>query len=255
MGERRFQAILLPGGVLPAELAYPALVDALGADADVRYKELEVYATDDPPEGNPIELEVDGIRAFADAAGFERFHLVGYSAGGASALAFCAAHPDRLLSLALNEPAWIGNAGQTPAERAVWREAERIMSLPPEEMMPAFARMQLAPGVEPPAPPPGPPPPWMAKRPPALSAFMQRFRTHDIDHSALRAFSRPVLYTVGGRSGSYYRDMADRLAAVFPDFTIETFPDRHHFDPPHRTEPERFAAILRALWERASDRA
>jgi hypothetical protein len=45
--------------------------------------------------------------------------------------------------------------------------------------------------------------------------------------------------------------MADRLAAVLPDFTIERFPDRHHFDPPHRVEPARVALLLRALWARA----
>jgi hypothetical protein len=43
--------------------------------------------------------------------------------------------------------------------------------------------------------------------------------------------------------------MAGRLAAIFPDFTIETFPERHHFDPPQRVEPERFADSLLALWQ------
>jgi hypothetical protein len=42
--------------------------------------------------------------------------------------------------------------------------------------------------------------------------------------------------------------MAERLARVFPDFTVEVFPDRHHFDPPHRIEPARVAAWLRSLW-------
>jgi hypothetical protein len=45
--------------------------------------------------------------------------------------------------------------------------------------------------------------------------------------------------------------MADRLAAIFPDFAIETFPERHHFDPPHRIEPERLAQSLLALWQQA----
>lgn len=35
------RAILLPGSVLPAELAYPALVAAVGGDADLRPKELD----------------------------------------------------------------------------------------------------------------------------------------------------------------------------------------------------------------------
>jgi len=29
------------------------------------------------------------------------------------------------------------------------------------------------------------------------------------------------------------------------------FEERHHFDPPHRIEPEKLARSLRALWERA----
>ena len=45
--------------------------------------------------------------------------------------------------------------------------------------------------------------------------------------------------------------MAERLGNVFADFTVETFPERHHFDPPHRSEPERIAASLLALWQRA----
>jgi hypothetical protein len=45
--------------------------------------------------------------------------------------------------------------------------------------------------------------------------------------------------------------MAERLASIFPDFTIETFSDRHHFYPPHRIEPERLADSLLAVWQRA----
>jgi predicted neutral ceramidase superfamily lipid hydrolase len=48
--------------------------------------------------------------------------------------------------------------------------------------------------------------------------------------------------------------MADRLARAFPDFTVEHFPDRHHFDPPHRAEPDRVAASLWALWTRSEQR-
>jgi GNAT superfamily N-acetyltransferase len=47
--------------------------------------------------------------------------------------------------------------------------------------------------------------------------------------------------------------MAGRLAGVFPDFKLETFPERHHFDPPHRVEPQRVAELLLALWRRADE--
>jgi hypothetical protein len=136
----------------------------------------------------------------------------------------------------------------------VWREFDRIATLPPEEMMPAFVRNQLAPGVEPPPPPPGPPPSWMATRPAGLRAFMQAFRSSTLDLDSLRTFDRPVYFAVGGRSNpDYYGRMAERAAAIFPDFTLDLFEERHHFDPPHRIEPERTARALQAHWARAAD--
>jgi hypothetical protein len=43
------QAILLPGIVLPAELAYPALLEALGEGVEAGAKELEVTPTRSHP--------------------------------------------------------------------------------------------------------------------------------------------------------------------------------------------------------------
>ena len=92
----------------------------------------------------------------------------------------------------------------------------------------------------------------MAKRPAGVRAFIDAFDNGDLDIEALRAFSRPVYFALGGRSNrDYFGRMAERLAAIFPDFTIETFPERHHFDPPHRSEPKRLATSLLALWQRA----
>jgi pimeloyl-ACP methyl ester carboxylesterase len=125
-------AILVPGAVLPADLAYGALLEALGDEVAAVAKELELYAGDEPPPGYTLEVEVEGVLRVAEAAGFERFHLVGYSAGGAASIVFAARHPERLQSLALLEPAWAGNEGLHPAEGAVWREFERITALPPE---------------------------------------------------------------------------------------------------------------------------
>ena len=192
-----------------------------------------------------------GILREADAQGYRRFHLVGYSGGGASALAFTAMHRDRLLSLALLEPAWAGN-DRTAEEDALWLRFRELSQLPPDEFMAGFVRLQLAPGVEPPPPPEGPPPPWMAKRPAGIRALMDAFDGGDLDTDGLRAFDRPVYFALGGRSNpDYYGQIAERLEALFPDFTIETFPERHHFDPPHRIEPERLADSLLAHWQRA----
>jgi len=247
----RHAAVLLPGGVLPAAPAYAPLLKVLGERVDAVVKDLEVYAGDEPPPGYGLDTEVVGIARAADAHGFDRFHLVGYSGGDASSLAFAARHGERLLSLALLEPAWAGNR-RLPEEDALMVRFRALEPLPPEQFMAGFTRLQLAPGVEPPPPPAGPPPPWLAKRPAGLRAFIRAFESGDLDLGALRAFERPVYFALGGRSNpDYYGRMAERLAAVFPDFTLETFADRHHFDPPHRIEPERLAASLLSLWERA----
>ncbi len=245
------RVLLLPGGVLPAQPAYAVLLEVLGDRVDAVTKDLEVYAGDAPPADFSLGTEVDGILREADAHGFDRFHLVGYSGGGAASLALAARHGERLLSLALLEPAWAGNE-RTEEEDALMRRFHALEQLPPVEFMAGFQRLQLAPGVAPPPAPEGPPPPWMSKRPAGIRAFLQAFDNGNLDLEALRAFDRPVYFGLGGRSNpDYFARMAERLAAIFPDFTVDTFADRHHFDPPHRTEAARLADSLLALWDRA----
>lgn len=253
MSTHPWPVILLPGSVMPAGPAYGALLNELGSEVDARAKELEIYASPTPPADWSLATEIDGITRVADEAGFGRFHLVGYSGGGASCLAYVARFPDRLLSLALMEPAFAGWQGMTPAERAHFERFRGVLDLPDDEQMAAFHALQLAPGVEP-TPPPNPPPAWMAQRPAGVHAFLATFFQTDLELEALRLYARPVLFVLGGRSHpDYFARMAHRLATVFPDFTVEVFPDRHHFDPPHRIEPERVSALLRAHWARAEE--
>jgi pimeloyl-ACP methyl ester carboxylesterase len=244
--------ILLPGAVLPAEPAYGALIAALGPDIEAVAKDLEVYATPEPPKDYGLEVEVAGVLREADARGWEGFHLVGYSGGGAASLAFAAARPERLTSLALLEPAWAGNWDLSAVEKAHWLRYDRFERLPDEQFIPAFMRFNVKPGVPPPAPPPGDPPPWMAKRPAGIRAFLRAFTRGDIDPEALRRFDRPVYFALGALSNpDQYEEIAKRLSGVFPDFELEVFEERHHFDPPHRIEPERIASSLERLWRRA----
>ncbi|MEV7636587.1 alpha/beta hydrolase [Pseudarthrobacter enclensis] len=250
------RVILLPGAVLPAEQAYAGLIDALGPDVQAVAKELELYRGSAPPPGWSLDTEVDGVLREADARGWQTFHLLGYSGGGSVALAFAAKHPERLQSLAVLEPAWAGNWDWSRSYAEHRRLYEELEGLPPEEFMAGFMRLQVRPDVVLPPPGPGPPPPWMAKRPAGILAFLRTFKDYDLDRSRLAAFSRPVYYAVGGLSHPDDQgDVAARLARVFfPDFHLEVFPRRHHFDPPHRIEPERLAESLRRHWDLAEGR-
>jgi pimeloyl-ACP methyl ester carboxylesterase len=248
-----FQVVLLAGSVLPADLAYSGLVSALGPDVDAIAKDLEVYRQDAPPPDYSLDTEVVGIALEADVRGWDRFHLVGYSAGGAAALAFAARRPERLLSLALLEPAWAGDWGWSAKHRRLWEQYDELERLGPEQFMEAFMRLQVRTEVRLPAPPPGPQPPWMRKRPAGISAIMRTFASYDLDRDALAAFDRPVYFALGGLSNpDQYGELAERLGNVLPDFTLEVFAGRHHFDPPHRVEPDRLAGSLRVFWARGT---
>lgn len=249
------RVILLPGSVLPAQPAYGALIQALGPEVEAVAKELELYEDGAPPQDWSLDTEVTGILREADARGWETFHLVGYSGGGAAALAFTAKHPERLQSLALLEPAWAGSWEWSEHHRQLWEDYDELDLLPPDEFMAAFMRLGVRPDVVLPPTPRGDPPPWMSKRPAGIRAFMRTFKDYDLDRQRLASFRRPVLFVLGGLSNPVeYGEAAERLVKVFRDFRLEVFEERHHFDPPHRVEPARLATTLREHWERAARR-
>jgi pimeloyl-ACP methyl ester carboxylesterase len=240
--------ILLPGIVAPAARRYAPLLEHLDGIHAIP-KELEIYAGDDPTPGYTIETEIAGITATADRAGLARFHLYGHSGGGACALGFAAEHPDRLLSLAVDEPA----TDFTEEDRSdpYFDEIAAAEALPGPEAVVAFLRLQVAPGVELPPPPAGDPPPWMATRAVGIRAFVRAIAEHRVDPSRYEAFGAPVLYTHGSLSHPRWTVMRERLASRFPDFSSARFDGLHHLNTSHQAEPERTAALLRALWARA----
>lgn len=247
-GQERLPVVFVPGGIMPAQLSYANVLAELGGEFDVVLKDLELYAGDRPPANYDLGMEAEGIKRAADQAGFETFHLVGYSGGGASSLVFTSRYPERLRSLALIEPAWIGNQGWTPDENAYWQEIYRLMDLPPADRMEGFARLNAGSGKM--SPPSGPQPDWMAKRPAGIQAMNLAFRRADIDPERLRRFDRPVYLAVGGLSHPSELRKAERLAAIFPDARLDLYQERQHMDPPHRAEAARFTRALRELWSR-----
>ena len=241
-------ALFLPGVIAPASLRYEPLGRALGADVHVILKDLEVCVADGPPSGYSIATEVQGVARAADAAGLERFHLYGHSAGGAIALAFAAAYPLRLLSLALDEPAddFLGDHGDED-----WHHLKHAASLEDPEAMRAFMRLQLGHAEPLPPPPVGPPPPWMKKRPAGIRAFLAAVESHHLDVSDYRAFRAPVYYSYGTGSHPRWSVMRDRLNELFEDFTVDRYDGLHHLNTSHQAQPARVAAALRALWSRS----
>ena len=240
--------VALPGGVNPAELRYAPVQAALGDAVRLHWKDLEVYTGDTPPAGYSIQMEVDGLSRFADSQGFERFHLLGYSGGGFVSLAFAGAHPERLRSLALFEPASV--PGPLSHDEAVLKTRldAGLHGLEGDAFMGAFMTLQLRPGVVMPPRPPGPRPPWMAKRPAGLTAMMAAFPAHPFDRDLLRSCTAPVFVGHGSLTGEQEEVRAGVLARLLPDVHVRRFEGVHHFVPADKLYTPEHLQELRHLW-------
>ena len=77
-------------------------------------------------DDTPLDLDtaVEELEAVADAAGLQRFALLGISGGAASAIAYAVRHPDRVSHLVLLGAYACGTmAGSPSAEQVAWVEA------------------------------------------------------------------------------------------------------------------------------------
>ena len=249
-----YPVIALPGGVMPAAIRYAPLQSALGSDTKVHTKDLEVYAAEAPPANYTIDLELAGLERFADKLSADRFHLVGYSGGGFVSLAFAGAHPERLMSLAVFEPARVPgplSSEEIPLDREL-RQA--LAGKDGSEFMRVFVTRQVRPGVEVP-PPSGPPEPWMRSRPAGLAAMMKGISDYPFDRNRFRTFGFPVLYAYGDQTSEIEEVKVSILSALLPDLHVRRFAGVHHFVPPDRIYTADHVDDLRALWARAERRA
>jgi len=241
--------IFLGGILMPARLRYGPLVAALGSSPELVVKELDVYATDHIPDDYSLAAEVNALDRFADERGFGWFHLYGCSYGASIAMAYVAAHPDKVASLALDEPAT--DFSDSDREMLAAQGTNGLADLPPDQRMQVFVRSLVRPGVDVRPPPTMPATPEMALRPAGLAAAAHQVEHFQVDAERLRSFGRPVYVSYGGRSSERWEAMATRLAGLFPDCTVERYANRHHLDTSHQAEPARVAEALQDLWSRS----
>lgn len=208
-------------------------------------------AGDAPAPGYSIDLEVEALARFADGLGLAQFHLLGYSGGGFVSLAFAGTHPDRLLSLALFEPASVPGDLSPDEERFAARLRTGLAGLDGPSLMWEFTRLQLRDGVQSP-PPAGPPPPWMGNRPAGLAAMMAAFQRYQFDRTRLCGCQFPLFFAYGDLTGEQEQVRAAVLARLLPDLHIRRFTGLHHFVPPEQIYRTDHVEQLRRLWTQAA---
>jgi pimeloyl-ACP methyl ester carboxylesterase len=243
------QLVMTPGGMMPAAAHYEPLLKRLGSDVRPLLKDFELFTHEQVPSGFSLKSEVEDLRLAVDDVQFDSFHLVGYSV--CLPLAFVAEYPHRVRSVTMVEPGMIGHGCFAPADMVAAHQ-QRV-GLPAAQMLVAMSRSMLAPGVSlpPPPPPDGPPPAWMEQRLRIGPALMAALHDYDVTEAALSRFQGPVLIAVGSLGHPSLLALARRMAAAFSNGRVQVYEGRWHLDPIHRAEPERFAVVLRALWQEA----
>jgi len=242
------QVICVPGSVAPAAQRYRPLLEAVGDDAGLHLKDLEVYRDATPSADYSIEEELDAIDRFAQSKGLERFHLVGYSGGGFISLAYSGTRPNRILSLGMFEPARIPGR-LTADEQAFFSELERKLDgLRGDQFMATFVREQVKPGAVLAPPPPGPVSPEMQKRPAGIAALIVAFDAYRFDRELLRSAPFPVFYGYGDLSHEEQDVKAGVLARLFADFRVQRYAGVHHFVPPEQIYTPAHVKALKNLW-------
>jgi pimeloyl-ACP methyl ester carboxylesterase len=248
----RPQVICLPGGVAPAAQRYAPLKAAVRDTADLHLKDLEVYRDKVPPIDISIDDELGAVDRFADSLGLDRFHLVGYSGGGFISLAYAGKRSERLLSLALFEPAMVPGHATLPEQTAIGATKAKLNGLTGNDFMSAFVSAQVKPGVQVSAPS-GPFPPEMQNRPAGIASMMRAFPAFGFDRESLRVGRFPVYLGYGDQTHEFEEIKAGILAQLFADIHVQRFSGIHHFVAPEQIYTPAHAASLLDLWRRAKE--
>jgi lipase len=132
------RVVVLVHGVLDSAACWMPVMEDLAADGH------RVVAVDLPGHGmSPAPEREFSVPAMAEAVhqtigslGIGRFHLVGHSLGGLVCQQLALSHPQSVLSLVLEDPAW-GVAGSSPTEAPAFllERAEQLRTWTPRQIL------------------------------------------------------------------------------------------------------------------------
>lgn len=171
-----------------------------------------------------IGSEVEAMASVAHAG--KTFDLVGFSGGAAVCLAFAATHLERIGSLTLIEPPWIGNDPWSNEEVAFAAAFDRLTGGDALTCYTGFFDL-FAPGVA--APAVGDPA-ALERAAETLRVVWRGYRGTSLDREAFSQFQGPVLLPFGDRSSSRMAKQARVLSGMFPNARVLEIEDAHHFN-------------------------
>jgi pimeloyl-ACP methyl ester carboxylesterase len=199
-------------------------------------------------EGDPYDLQVEvaAVERVAAEQRMTRYHLFGFSAGATVALAAALALGAAVRTVAVLEPATIGDDEWDPAEGRWRRDLAGVRDLASERRPAAFRELMMGQGERP--PPSLPPPPiWNGR----MDKLEDMLAAVGFLSSDLARISQPTLVLSGGRSNARFLRLAERMVEVMPRAESVTFPRCSHLAPPHRDDPRQLREVLTDFWASA----
>jgi pimeloyl-ACP methyl ester carboxylesterase len=180
------------------------------------------------------DLHGEDLARLLDGLHLGKVRIVAHSSGAHTALFFAAAHPERVVALALNEPPASGLLGDSPEGAAVARDFNLRLG-PSRE---AFRMHDLASGVRLFADVVSGPNTLEGRTPAVRVMMMDNAVAHQADALSTRPrpvftcemarrITAPTLITNGDRSPAFFHAIADQLARCLPNSERASFDASH----------------------------
>lgn len=208
---------------------------------------VELVEADEPfPEDYGVAMERDALLATVDTLGLDRVDLAGWSSGGGVALAFALAHPERVRTLTLIEPAAMWVLRETGRMTATYREMEagdRALAIR-EVTIDDLKAFLVGAGLVPPYTTFEAHPRWehWVRNRRALATNATEW-DHQESLEDLRRLSVPILAVKGAETAAFLAAMIDGIVTNAPHVSLLELPGGHACFLEH---PEAFLRALEA---------
>ncbi|MEV6524991.1 alpha/beta hydrolase [Longispora sp. NPDC051575] len=227
-GAHKEVAVFVAGALCEHGTFYLPLINRLGEDVSTVVRPYPIETYRGPRDEYQLADELGAIVDTVTAASAGPVHVVAISGGCTAALLLSVHYPQRLRSLTLIEPAWLGNHAWHQHEPAFLQRMDSVVNLPVEQIPRALDRMasKYAPAAGP-------------RTRDLLSGSRQQiidvqtcwraWRRAELDWTALKEVQVPVYLPVGQHSHPRVVMAAAALHAAFPDAEVETLTGCRHF--------------------------
>jgi pimeloyl-ACP methyl ester carboxylesterase len=205
-----------------------------------------------PPVAYSIGWEVVGLKELLQRERISRAHWVSSGWASGTALAFAMCYPERVQSLVLEDPVFLGPSPLTTADEEAYFEFRRCLELPGPDFYSALLRFLLSPDEV---------PEWRRyssqPRPTEeyarIRTYAQALLEYPAHYEALRKVEGPVLVVLGGSGPEALRKRAERLVSLFPRARLRVFDGFHRFRSAHEHATPEFIDEIVRTWEASDD--